>query len=787
LHPRAFKAFLPGRPSKREDLLTLLCSKRQYTRQLNNWRYFKNHSRHRSQSFSNDIVSLPAEPALHAQSQPGTSDLDSYQAATANYQDVEEDTNQKRSPLLSLTLAESTSDVLATEYYVSERYNAAADSPSSQDLEARGPVICIVADGGAESSTQEPERSPTSAMLQDVLFENRVPLSVRPAQDIAPSRSLSIIEEEPTPSLSRASRLSTEESNSIDTASLSSFGGGGDGVQLLMDVEDEDTHRPLTTRDEEEEYGTRIFEESLARLSKTYRTAYRPDTARHHGVDSNAKLALPVLLQLAESTRSYSPSKVLSKIRHYRRKHSMTVADSKQINSIADFFSAAQSYLDAFRLYRFVFDRVIAQTDSELFPLAIYRAGINVTRTATTADNYKEVVGLMKDVFSERKDFLSPDSVEACLLHSHLGNFFRVQNDLRAAERHCALGLLCYPENDDTSRTSASWIVYAAKMLLSMGDTRENVAATRFHAYLLAVNWIPQTATDDILSDLLYWCHDAIAEDDLQALYGLIYGCSDDLWTHGSSNDLKEFEKTLLFCHLWKRWRLAGEALHMSTQNRDCHSLLVNLEQRLGIAPVDALAALSSMIMSFGGSEHRQYSERSALARRMLFLSQEAYTADRGELYFGFLHAHTVPLRTKFKCFSTDEYATLVQGFVQGFADLHMHLHLSEAAFQDPRLRLRPNRSSSSLSVTPTMLSTPRSSWSGYAAFTRAGRLVKSASSQNGSDVQSVTSGPQQPSTSRSSLGRHLSLSGLFDSFHASRSSSFMSMDSDDVVMQDVS
>jgi hypothetical protein len=704
---------------------------------------------------------------------------------------VEEDLYQNPSSLFSLSLAESTSGVLAIEYPVRERHNAAVDSPSSRGLEARGPPIRIIDDSGAKSSTQEPGRSPSNAMLPDLLFENRVPISERPAQDIAPSRSLSIIEEEePTPSLSRASRPSTEESNSIDTSSLSSFGGGDDGVQLLMDVEDEDTRRPLTNRDEEAEYGTGIqppalpFEESVARLSKTYRTVYRPDIPRHRGVNSKAKFDLPVLLQLAESTRSYSPSKVLSKIRHYRIKQSMTVADSQRINSIADFFAAAQSYLDAFRLYRFVFDRVMAQTDSKLFPLAIYRAGVNVTRTATAADNCKEVVGLMKDVFSERKDFWSPDSVEACLLHSHLGNFFRVQNDLRAAERHCGLGLMFYPKKHDTSGTSASWIIHAIK-LLSLEDTGENLAAQRFHEYLPAVNWTPQTATDDILSDLLYWCHDAITKDDLQALYGLISGCSDDLWTQGSSNDLKEFEKTLLFCHLWKQWRLAGEGLHMSTQNRDCHSLLANLEQRLGIAPVDALAALSSMIMSFAGSEDQQYNEKSALARRILFLSQEAYTADRGGLYFGFLHAHTTTLRTKFKYFSTDEYATLVQGFVQGFTDLHTHLHLSEAAFQDPRLRLRLNRSSSSLSESPTMLSTPRSSWSGYASFKRASRLVKSASSQNGSDVQSVTSGPQRPSTSSSSLGRRFSLSDSF-SFRASRSSSFMNMDSDDVVMQDV-
>jgi hypothetical protein len=252
---------------------------------------------------------------------------------------------------------------------------------------------------------------------------------------------------------------------------------------------------------------------------------------------------------------------------------------------------------------------------------------------------------------------------------------------------------------------------------------------------------------------------------------------------------MREFEAILLFCHLWKQWRLAGEALRNSAQYRDCHALLDKLEKCLGIAPIDALAALSIMIIRVAKLKGGQYERMSMFAKRVanriLSSSKEASTKHRTSLYADFLDAHASPLRTKFKQFSTDEYTTIVQGFVQRFADLHLHLHLSETAFQDPGLRPKPNRFSSSSSTTPTMLSTPRSSWSGYSSFTSLSRRVGLATVSIASDGQSTASGDRRSSTSSSSLIRRLSLSSSINGLHIGRSNSSVNVEPRDVVMED--
>lgn len=225
----------------------------------------------------------------------------------------------------------------------------------------------------------------------------------------------------------------------------------------------------------------------------------------------------------------------------------------------------------------------------------------------------------------------------------------------------------------------------------------------------------------------------------------------------------------------------------MSTQYRDSQHLLAQVENSLGIAPTDALAALSTLILGCADPEEQHHHHpKSTLARRILFSSQEAFTKYRTSLYSDFLHAHAAPLSIKFKLFSTDEYATLVQGFVQGFTDLHLHLHLSETAFQEPGLRPRANRSSSSSSITPTMLSTPRSLWSVYASCASLNRRTKLASPMMASDGQSIASSDRRSSTSGSSLRHQLSLSTLINSSRIRRSNSFVNVDPEDVVIEDV-
>jgi hypothetical protein len=698
--------------------------------------------------------------------------------------DIEqEDINQSPSRIISEGGRRSDTHATTREQYALETRMIEMESLASRRLSA-GSIFTTVDEYQEKVSLQGTERAIDDKVLPDELFDDLALVNLRAVPDEPTSRLLFVIDEEddPTPPLTRTSRPSTADSDSVDSASLSSFGNGDDDVHVLMDVDDISTPQGPTMRNRELRPGTVVrppsppLEESVARLSKLYKAAYGSDGSRRHGADSKVNSPMPVLAQLAESTRSYSPSKVLSKIRQYRTKQSMTVTDFEQVRHIADFFSAAQSYADAFRLYQFIFDRMMAQ-ESKWSPSAVLHLAIDVTRTATSTVSHKEVAGLMKNVISKIPDFLSPITREACMLHSHLGNNFRARNDLESAERHCRLGLSHHRECHHPSHTGVCRIILDTNLLLVLEDKGGLDAARNLRNRLrldlakLETDTIGG-AVKSILSELLFWCHDAIAEEDLQALSGTINGCNDNLWIQGNSNDLREFETTLLFCHLWKQWRLAGKRSLLSTQHRNPQNLLAQVENSLGITPIDALAALSTLILGFADLEEN-YS-KSTLAVRILFSSQKAFTKHRVCLYSDFLHAHAAPLRTKSKRFSTDEYATLVQGFVQGFADLHLYLHLSETAFQEPGLRSRANRFSSSSSVTPTMLSTPRSSWSGYASFKSLSRRTKLASPVIASDGQSIASSD-----------RRLSLSTL-NSSRSNRGNSFMNVDPEDIVMEDV-
>jgi hypothetical protein len=261
---------------------------------------------------------------------------------------------------------------------------------------------------------------------------------------------------------------------------------------------------------------------------------------------------------------------------------------------------------------------MVVQTDSSLSTLDIYLAGINVARTAMFAENPDEIADLMIKIMTKRNE---PNTIEACLLHSHLRNNYRARNELQAAGHHCRRGLDCYQRYHRSSNMHASQIILATNFLLVQEAKGEHVTQDHLLPYI-SIEWTLRIAIEDTLLALLQWCYEAIAEDNLQALAELIHGCSDELWTHGSANDLDDFETTLLFCHLWKRWRLADEGSKMSTLHHNCHLLLAKLENDLGIAPVDALAAFSIMIMSPGRSELPCDRRKPTSIRRILCASQ---------------------------------------------------------------------------------------------------------------------------------------------------------------------
>lgn len=720
--------------SRGQISLILLFSKRQYTLQLRHWGYFKRNGRHRPQRPGED------GPAPHAIPHLAFSTFDT-PSEHPEGEIVQEYTGEARSDCVAESQSQSATHVRVVDHHEKDTGLPMEDFPAHWSLSAS--ITLPAVDVDIIDGTQEKTESPTgNAMLLEEVLDDLGPFSLRTAQGPVTSGLLSVIDEEDiaTPSLSMASRVSTDGSTSIETANSPSAGNGVDDVHVLMTIDDEATPQLPIIHNEESGYENRIqnplqaWEES-AHTSKLSVASQSLDGSS----DTRAKSAMPVFVQLAKSARSCLPSKLLLEMRPYRAKQNMTFEDVAQITRIADFFSAARSYDDAFVLYSLVFEHMMTRAEFRQSSAPLLRAAGNVTRTAASDLHYQKVAEMMRNVMSQRTDFRSPTTIEACLLHSHLGSNLRERKDLRAAENHCNLGRDRYRTLLLSPNYSGPQMILATNVMLVqqdkgndtpdvqlLKDLNTTVPVGEYYEALRA-----RIPTDNALSRLLCWCHDAIAENELKVLSTLIEGCSDELWADPASDDLAEFETTLLFCHLWKRWSRTTDEPEMSIHAHDCHALLSHLEKSMGIAPVDALSALSIMIM--GCPDQTQIKQKSTLASRVLLLSQQMYTASRPSSFAAFLRAFAAPLRTKSKRFSSDEYATTVNNFVRDFADSHLRLYLSELAFQDLRLRPKASRVSLSPSFTPTMVSTPRSSWSGYASFKLTGRLVGSLHSRSSS------------------------------------------------------
>src|SRR5206468_9150668 len=126
----------------------------------------------------------------------------------------------------------------------------------------------------------------------------------------------------------------------------------------------------------------------------------------------------------------------------------------------------------------------------------------------------------------------------------------------------------------------------------------------------------------------------------------------------------------------------------------------------------------------------------------------------------------------------------LVRSFIRRFADSRLSIEFWEGVGDDPRLSKRPGQNSLSPSVSPTMTSTPCSSWSGYSSFRLLHQRTKQTTPLAGSDELASKSIDSHFSTESLSCKRCLVSQS---SSLSSRSSSVsMDADSEDIFMQDV-
>jgi hypothetical protein len=205
-----------------EGLLTAPFSKRQYTLQFKHWRYYKKSSRRRPLPTDSDspaplsISDIPSERPAHG-IKP-------------------RDINHSPSPVISEREAQPDTHAPTAGQPFSGVRPFIVEPPAQPPLSA-GTTLSTVNEYQYKASPQGIERMTEDEMHSDELSEGPTPLDLRVVPDDPKSRLFFVISEEdlPTPSLTRASRTSTDDSSSLDCANLSSFGSGSNEVHVLMD------------------------------------------------------------------------------------------------------------------------------------------------------------------------------------------------------------------------------------------------------------------------------------------------------------------------------------------------------------------------------------------------------------------------------------------------------------------------------------------------------------------------------------------------------------------------
>lgn len=467
-----------------------------------------------------------------------------------------------------------------------------------------------------------------------------------------------------------------------------------------------------------------------------------------------------------------------------------SINDLDQFKEIADFFCAAYSPEDAFRLHSARWSQTIGQTEIDLTSLPVLRLATEVMRSATSLTDYSYIAINMRHVIMRGADALPATSTEACLLHSHLGNCYRTRKQFGPAEHHCRIALYGYRQ----SWQPHQHIGYKLTLLTNLALVLEDRQKYRALAKSLEDLYPADLSAGDLIYGYLYGCSMALEDGDFDLTFANV---DETLWEQAPTpKDLTNFEVTVLFCYLWAQWQTEVAKPSWRRQR------LEQLEKETGIVPIEALSSLSALILAFepgslegskdpapitqtvgiavrdlaGIGELQSRKSNLALRARRLCcsLTELAPTA----LYKVFLKAYVSPLRAKGNRFTTESYKSRVQEVVREFADSHFSLSLSEKAAEGLRLRKIPDRAPRSPSFVPTMLSTPRSSWSGFASFKSTHRRQEQMASQL------PTANGQQFSSGSSSFRRRWS---MLSSKTSPRSSiiSLMDIEPEDIIMQD--
>jgi hypothetical protein len=469
--------------------------------------------------------------------------------------------------------------------------------------------------------------------------------------------------------------------------------------------------------------------------------------------------------------------------------------DLNQMENLARLFSASGASNIAFRIHHMVLHHVLATLGKNQITPQLFRLAINLTKNATTKAHFGVVSDLIKKTILKRCDFLSPTTLEACVLHSYLGNSFRQRKDIRAAYKHCRLALEVYQSIPQEMRKNGSEIVLAthfdmvleAKVSRTASIDLGELLATFQEASGAECALEPEHGP--MLERLADWCKTVLTDSDFLAV---VEESPEELWEMApTAKDFAQLEATILFwCFCLKYWREEQDNDN-SPPSRDGRVPLAHLEQQLGIDPHDSLFTMAGLLLNSQFS-HRDSNERrskQSLVNDTQNLAVQTFKTPTASFH-DFIAAYSSTIRTECRRFSTESFQAQVRDYLCTFTESRIMLNLSEYAFRDARFPARPpstlpsppSQLSTSLPPTTTQLPSPRSSWSGFASIASLAKNKNRISTPNTSDSTLPPTAGLRLSTGSSSFRQRFSLGG---SAKRLSGSSAKDVDSVDILVQE--
>ena len=595
------------------------------------------------------------------------------------------------------------------------------------------------------------------------------------------------------PSTRDGSVRSMEGSHSNDLSSLSSIDAVGDQAEeqapSLVRTEATSSGQPEQCPDSTVT-GNRLLESATA-PQNLFDVQFQ-NALSAFGLTHQAPLCMVlsdfqslVNAETGKSLKSYRPTEMLFDTKPPWTFRYSSMADLTQMKDAADFFSAAGSDHDAFAFYGAICFQTTLERVSGATTSSVVRAAIDVTRTATSDSSSVYINWLVENHLSLNRVVVPASKAEDFLLHLHLGDYCRARGNIRQAEKMYEFGLAGYLKWKGYRNLSAQACRdgFEAVILINAKSVLEQEGYFEAPIALVRDISVDGSGPGDTLLGLLYGSAINLANDDFRSI---LNNASDALWEHApTANDLVEFESTALFCYFWTRWQ-AGKSRSQSSHLAPYrHSRLADLENQTGIPPLEALSAISVLICHWLALEIDQGTpaNRSTLPDRASERCRCASLLAPNVIYSAFLSAYTVSVRARGSRFSTENYCAMVSKFVRGFADSYLSIEIWQGFGEDPR-SCKSHRSSVSSTLAPTMISTPRSSWSGYASFRSLHQRTKQNILGVGSDEPPSTSSGLSFSTESSSIKRRWS---ALTSRRSSRSSDtdMMEVDPEDIISLD--